>query len=152
MPFITDWCHLYHTQVFWWKTKKVVEKFGGDEKRRYLCNTRTRQASLRCLNRRVVLLYYGSIFKIIFVTSPIGVAVAISWTFHWECNKNRELSSPYRLLQIQRLSLSSSENTKGKPCFQVWCHVQSSLGHVSFWQTFAAVDVQRNWEDWGGCA
>ncbi len=38
----------------------LCEKFGGKKTLLYLCTTRTRQASQRCSNVRVVLfLYYG---------------------------------------------------------------------------------------------
>ena len=76
------------------------KRFGRSGKNSYLCTTRTRQASSQCLNRRVVFLYYGKVFKNIFITSSTGKAVAISRTVHWEYGTNGELSSSHRLLQI----------------------------------------------------
>jgi len=35
------------------------KKFGYSHSKHYLCSTRTRQASLQCLNRRVVLFLYN---------------------------------------------------------------------------------------------
>ena len=39
------------------------KKFGYSKLKQYLCTTRTRQASSQCLNRRVVLFYYGTLYK-----------------------------------------------------------------------------------------
>ena len=39
------------------------KKIGYSKLKQYLCTTRTRQASSQCLNRRVVLFYYGTLYK-----------------------------------------------------------------------------------------
>ena len=41
----------------------LQKKFGYSKWKQYLCTTRTRQASSQCLNRRVVLFYYGTLYK-----------------------------------------------------------------------------------------
>ena len=78
----------------------LQKKFGYSKWKQYLCTTRTRQASSQCLNRRVVLFYYGTLYKDILITSSAGDIAAISWTPHWECRTYGELSPPHRLLQI----------------------------------------------------
>ena len=39
------------------------KKNGYSKLKQYLCTTRTRQASPRCSNVRVVLFYYGTLYK-----------------------------------------------------------------------------------------
>lgn len=50
------------TAVSYNSSRKIFQKFGDNRKKKLIfASTRTRQASLQCLNRRVVLFYnYGT--------------------------------------------------------------------------------------------
>ena len=58
----------------WYLPLFSSKKFGYSILKQYICTTRTRQASQRCSNVRVVFFYYGKVFKTYF--SP---AQLVSW-------------------------------------------------------------------------
>ena len=66
--------------------------------------TRTRQASLQCLNRRVVFFSYGTLFKDLHIAHPIDGIATIARSPRRECHTDGELPPPHRLLQIRMTS------------------------------------------------
>ena len=94
--------------------------------------TRTRQASSQCLNRRVVLFSYGTLFKDLHIARPVDGIATVARSPRRERHTDGELPPPHRLLQIQCIPLSPFNHTEGVSCFQARSRLQSGSGYVSF--------------------
>ena len=60
--------------------------------------TRTRQASSQCLNRRVVLFSYGTLFKDLHIARPVDGIATVARSPRRERHTDGELPPPHRLL------------------------------------------------------
>ena len=106
-------------------------------------STRTRQASSQCLNRRVVLFSYDTLFKNLHIARPVDGIATVARSPRRERHTDGELPPPHRLLQIQCIPLSPPDHTKGESCIQARSRVQSGSGHVPFRQASTTADVVR---------